>query len=106
MRSQAIFPSIQNWATPRTSEVLLTTENCMLVLPHKIRSINKVLVNADSIKVGIDLPSHADYIPLYTHTHNLIFLLFLLKVEVVYQVSHFKSVSTVYNATTLMQYLP
>lgn len=44
----SIFPSENTWITPRTKDVKITTDNCMLILPKKISHIEQVYLNANS----------------------------------------------------------
>lgn len=40
--------SLANRTTPRTKDVKITTDNCMLILPKKISHIEQVYLNANS----------------------------------------------------------
>lgn len=40
--STVTFPSATTWITPRTLEVQVTTDNCVIILPQKIGEINHV----------------------------------------------------------------
>lgn len=47
-----VYPSIDGWATARTDEIRLTTDNCQLILPKKINKINKVLLDTGADDQG------------------------------------------------------
>ena len=40
--STVTFPSATTWITPRTLEVQVTTDNCVIILPQKIGEIYHV----------------------------------------------------------------
>lgn len=48
----SIFPSENTWITPRTKDVKITTDNCMLILPKKISHIEQVYLNANSFALS------------------------------------------------------
>lgn len=51
MKNIAIFPSPTKWATPRTEEIRLTTDNAQLILPKKISKITHLWLKGDSATV-------------------------------------------------------
>lgn len=53
---KAILPSQNGWITSRTTENQLTDLNCKIIFPQKIAQLNKILVNADSVYVNVDVP--------------------------------------------------
>lgn len=53
----SIHPSANTWITARNSEYnKLSDQNCEIVLSQRIDNIEKVLVNADSVYVIVDIP--------------------------------------------------
>lgn len=47
--SVVIFPSVNSWITPRTTVGKIEDNNCLLMLPQKIESIHRILLNATNI---------------------------------------------------------
>lgn len=77
-RKELYFPSVGGWATPRTREVRLTTDNCELILPKKIDKINNIklhLINDDIrfyIQYGANQTSYVNRIAVGT-TQNRVY---------------------------------
>ena len=55
--STVTFPSATTWITPRTLEVQVTTDNCVIILPQKIGEIYHVYfdITQFSFTVTVDL---------------------------------------------------
>lgn len=53
----SIFPSENTWITPRTKDVKITTDNCMLILPKKISHIEQGM----HLSVVCQNPSYVNY---------------------------------------------
>lgn len=51
-----IFPSNTGWITPRAKVVEITDQNCQILLSQKIAKLDKVVVNADSVYIYVDVP--------------------------------------------------
>jgi len=51
--SSAIFPGANSWTTPRSDDTQITSSNCEIMFNKKIDKLNKVVINADSIKIHI-----------------------------------------------------
>lgn len=63
--SAIIFPGPTTWITPRSLEIKITTDNCVIILPQKIDSLNQVLLNGNGLRIHIqfrlgDSASEAD----------------------------------------------
>lgn len=44
-----VFPATTGWATPRSEEFKLTTDNCNIILPQDIYKLKKVVVNTENL---------------------------------------------------------
>lgn len=47
--ASVVFPSQVGWITPRTNEVQLTDQNCLIISPSPIAKLLKIYINQDSI---------------------------------------------------------
>lgn len=51
--SVVVFPSRNNWITPRVNEIQITSKNCKIITNTKIEKIEKILVNGAMAQVNL-----------------------------------------------------